>query len=103
MRRSRSSFAAGIALAAAVLLAAAGSASGPGASGPIGSGAEASVPPAAPSQGGGTRGCCVLQAPSASCAYTTRSYCERRAEETSSSFQFFPGVSCRDRPECRGD
>ncbi len=47
------------------------------------------------------RGCCVLRGEKTQCAYTSRAYCERKASQSGSRFDFTKGKSCRDVAACR--
>jgi hypothetical protein len=47
------------------------------------------------------RGCCVLRGDNTQCAYTSRAYCEQKARQSGSRFDFNEGTSCRNVAACR--
>jgi len=47
------------------------------------------------------RGCCVLRGDKTQCAYTSRAYCEQKARQSGSRFDFNKGKSCGKVAACR--
>lgn len=47
------------------------------------------------------RGCCVLRTSATKCVFANHGYCQDLAQQQKASFEFHPGVSCREISVCQ--